>query len=349
MAGSSAFAHSSPTSSGAGNIGSMPSFDPAVLCSDPPLPICLSPDQIKHCSEALAALKRKLRTPGKIAQEFDRIQDMRLTKLDVFRKCRVALQADNLKKNRYTDVIPYDSSRVVLNSTEEDGLLNGDYINASFITAGFSEHLSRFIATQGPLPETFEDFWEMVIQYRCPAIVMLTAVDNPKMMKKCADYFQAENGTREVGNISLSNKWTRISDSSLILRCLEVKKKESHESSMTVLHFHYPDWPDHGVPQDTIIVREILKRTCHISSNLGPIIVHCSAGIGRTGTYCAIHNTIQRILIGDMSSLDLAKTVADFRSQRMGMVQTVEQFYFCYVAVVDELEDLVSKSKYQSY
>lgn len=346
MAGSSVPAHSSSASFRTGNVGSCASFDPAVLCSDTPPPICLSPDQFKHCAEALAVLKRKLRTPGKIAQEFDRIQSMRQTKVDVLRRCKAALQANNLEKNRYTDVIPYDSSRVVLNSTKEDGHLNSDYINASFITAGVSEYLSKFIATQGPLSETSEDFWEMVIQYHCPAIVMLTAVDNPKMMKKCSDYFQAENGTREFGKISLCNKWTRISNSSLILRCLEVKKKESQEPSMTVLHIHYPDWPDHGVPQDTVLVREILRRTYHIPANLGPIIVHCSAGIGRTGTYCAIHNTIQRILIGDMSSLDLAKTVADFRSQRMGMVQTVEQFYFCYVAVVDELEELVSKSHY---
>ncbi|KAK8935415.1 Protein-tyrosine-phosphatase PTP1 [Platanthera zijinensis] len=92
---------------------------------------------------------------------------------------------------------------------------------------------------------------------------------------------------------------------------------------MSVLHIQYPDWPDHGVPQDTAVVRDILKQTYHIPSHLGPIIVHCSAGIGRTGTYCVIHNNIQRILISDMSSLDLSKTVADFRSQRMGMVQTV--------------------------
>lgn len=346
MTGGPAPVHSAPSSSIAGTVGSSGFFDPAGLCSDPPPSICLSADQLEHCSVALDALKKKLQNPHMIALEFDFFQNKRLTKQDVVRKCRVALQSDNLNKNRYTDVLPYDNSRVILNPTKENGHLNGDYINASFINAGISNHLTRFIATQGPLLETFEDFWEMVIQYHCPAIVMLTAVDNPKMMGKCADYFRTENGTREFEKLTIHNKLTQKNESSLVLRCLEVKEKEPHESSMSVLHIHYHDWPDHGVPQDTAVVREILKRTYHIPSHLGPIIVHCSAGIGRTGTYCVIHNTIQRILIGDMSSLDLSKTVAEFRSQRMGMVQTVEQFFFCYVAVVDELEELVSKSNY---
>lgn len=251
----------------------------------------------------------------------------------------------NLSKNRYQDVIPFDKNRVVLNPCKDYRPSARGYINASVIMTSPSEGVSRFIATQGPLPNTYEDFWEMVLQNRCPAIVMLTQlVDNYKF-EKCGDYFQAENGPREFGDISIVTKKIRTTDTSLVLRCLEVNYKESEEPPLSVLHIQYPEWPDHGVPGDTLAVGEIFRRTRCLSSTLGPIVVHCSAGIGRTGTYCAIHNTIQRVLAGDMSALDLLKTISIFRSQRVGMVQTEEQYLFCYQAIINELKNLISDEK----
>ncbi|KAL9667434.1 hypothetical protein QQ045_001792 [Rhodiola kirilowii] len=192
----------------------------------------------------------------------------------------------------------------------------------------------------------------MVIQNRCPAIVMITRlVDSlvtprrPQGKVKCGDYLQSENGPREFGNISVSTKWAQTTNSLLVLQILEVKYIESKDPPLSVLHIQYPEWPDHGVPRDTSTVREIFKRLHHIPSSSGLIVVHCSAGIGRTGTYCAIHNTLQRVLVGDMSALDLVNTITTFRSQRIGMVQTLEQYSFCYWAIVHELEDLMSKAK----
>ncbi|GFP81341.1 protein-tyrosine-phosphatase ptp1, partial [Phtheirospermum japonicum] len=251
----------------------------------------------------------------------------------------------NLYNHFVNFVSPVDDNRVILSQHKDYEPSPAGYINASFVMT--SEGVSRFIATQGPLPHTSEDFWEMIIQYHCPAIVMLTRLVDNNHTVKCGDYFQTENGLREFGNVCIATKWIQTTDTSLILRCIEVKNKQSEEPPCSVLHIHYPEWPDFGVPKDTDAVREIFKRISVFPPNLGPIVVHCSAGIGRTGTYCAIHNTIERVLVGDMAALDLASTVSTFRSQRIGMVQTMEQYVFCYRAIADELQNLISGSDSQ--
>ncbi|XP_031391672.1 protein-tyrosine-phosphatase PTP1-like isoform X1 [Punica granatum] len=313
--------------------------------ADSPPKLSLARHQYMFCSEALRALRERIHSPDRILQEFAHLQANRIKPSKMIKSCTVALADVNLSKNRYRDVIPFDENRVVLDPCKDYRPAAQGYINASFISASSSEECSHFIATQGPLPHTYEDFWEMVLQYRCPAIVMITRlVDNymPQIVK-CGDYFQAEDGPRDIGNICIETKWIKTTETSLVLRHLEVNYKEAEQPPMSVLHIQYPDWPDHGVPTDTVAVREIFERICHIPPRLGPIVVHCSAGIGRTGTYCTIHNTIQRILIGDMSALDLVNTIATFRSQRIGMVQTKEQYRFCYDAIIDELENLISE------
>ncbi|KAL7086298.1 hypothetical protein ACP275_14G330600 [Erythranthe tilingii] len=306
----------------------------------------LSGDQLRRCSEALECFKsQKVNSPQTIHQEFQTLQANRMGALDMRNRCAVALSSFNYSKNRYTDVLPFDENRVILNQCSDYRPSAKGYINASFVKN--SENVSGFIATQGPLTHTSEDFWEMIIQYRCPVIIMLTRLIDNYHTDKCVDYFQAEDGPREFGNICIATKWIQTTDNSLVLRCLEVNYKESEEPPLSVLHIQYPEWPDHGVPKDTRAVREIFKRTSHVPHSLGPIVVHCSAGIGRTGTYCVIHNTIQRVLTGDMTALDLVNTVTTFRSQRIGMVQTLEQYIFCYDAIVDELENLISDSNNQ--
>nr|POE89133.1 protein-tyrosine-phosphatase ptp1 [Quercus suber] len=105
----------------------------------------------------------------------------RITPSEIRRSCIVALDRVNLSKNRYSDVIPFDKNRVVLNSCKDYKPAARGYINASLITTSSSENISQFIATQGPLPQTYEDFWVMVMHYRCPVVVMLTSVDNSNL------------------------------------------------------------------------------------------------------------------------------------------------------------------------
>ncbi|KNA12904.1 hypothetical protein SOVF_121410 [Spinacia oleracea] len=295
----------------------------------------LSSEQIQYCNDALENLKKKWEHPDVMELEFKHLEARSMKESDVEERkeelCKVAISV-NHEKNRYINVLPFDSNRVVLTA--------GDYINASFVKSP-AELAPQFIATQGPSPDTFEDFWEMVLQYRCTVIVMLTRlVENEKL--KCGDYFQAENGPSELGNISIVTKCIKTTSSSLVIRHLEVTKAESNEPPLSVMHIQYLEWPDHGTPTHSLPVREIFRRTFHLPPNVRPILVHCSAGIGRTGTYCTIHATIQRILAGDEFALNLDATVEAFRSQRAGMVQSLEQYKFCYKAVIEELEELVS-------
>jgi len=258
-------------------------------------------------------------------------QDMRLTK-----KITVAHYPVNREKNRYIDILPFDDTRVQLKSSTASQISNNGYINASFIKATEDNRVATFISTQGPLVKTFEDFWEMVYQYQCPAIVMVTQFDS----FKCDKYLPLRNGRRAYGKYDVQIVKTRLDNHQLWLRKVQVQNKESGKVH-SVLHIEYPDWPDHGVPTNTDAVRQIWKRLHHIPTE-HPIVVHCSAGIGRTGTYITIHTTIERILLGDKRSYDIVETVKNFRSQRPGMVQTEQQYKFCYRVIADELKDLLN-------
>ncbi|KAI3525930.1 hypothetical protein L1887_05065 [Cichorium endivia] len=308
----------------------------------PPNP-SLKPDELHYCTQALKFFKEKRTHPLPIIKkEFTDLKGQRLTQSELDQSCSDA----NLhkSKNRYDDVLPYDAHAhtIVLDPCTADISSGTRYINASLIQVNPSESISRFIATQGPLDDTFEDFWEMVIQNHCPAVVMLTGLDEGGI-EKCGDYLPAKNGVRLFkNNIRTDTRRTTTTNSRVVLRDMAVIYKE--EPPLPVLHVEYPKWPDHGVPGDTSAVRDIFRRLRHLTSSKGPIVVHCSAGVGRTGTYCVIHNTIQRILIGDMSALNLITTISTFRSQRMRMVQSAEQYVFCYDAIIAELQDLISGS-----
>eukprot|EP01018_Ginkgo_biloba_P003891 Gb_35518 [translate_table: standard] len=310
------------------------------------LRLTLSPAQLAYCADALNQLKKKLHSSSgqkKINKDFDTLELERVKKSDLLSRSRASQRDVNLCKNRYMDILPYDETRVVLNVEGRSLGSGSDFINANYIMNTSKLNLHNFIATQGPLPTTSEDFWEMILQHRSPVIVMLTQVtDKNHQIMKCADYFPLqERESRNYKRIRVFNKSLQISRNSIAIRVLEVMYKESDEPPLSVLHLQYTDWPDHGVPSFTLPVRELVKRLYCIPPNLGPCVIHCSAGIGRTGAFCTIDHTVHRILAGDLSALDFGETVRQFRRQRFGMVQTREQYFFCHSAVVDELEDLI--------
>jgi len=250
----------------------------------------------------------------------------------------VARNPANRERNRYTDILPFDETRIRLHSLTCNQTLSNDYINASLIKHDDGDQ-TKFISTQGPLFNTLEDFWQMVFENSCPVIVMLTQFDS----YKCDQYLPLSEGQEDYGrfNIKITKK---REDGELLLRSVKVQHNES-DRVHTVLHIQHSTWPDHGVPNDSSTVRNILKRLYYIPKE-HPIVAHCSAGIGRTGAYITIHNTVERLLIGDQTATDLAATVRKFRSQRPGMVQTEEQYKFCHHAVMEELKDLIRNSEH---
>ncbi|XP_002450425.2 protein-tyrosine-phosphatase PTP1 isoform X1 [Sorghum bicolor] len=309
-----------------------PGFDPLDPDADPPPKPPLTPVEVRHCKKALKALENKLGKPAKLAKEFYSLPDIR-TELQSAQKFSVARKQENRGRNRYTDVLPFDRTRVRLQSST-----GNDYINASHIEIA-GRNLTKFISTQGPLANTIENFWQMVYDNHCPVIVMLTKFDG----LKCDEYLPLSKGEDIFGKFTI--KITKFrKDGQLVLRGVEIRRDESDEVR-SLLHIEYPEWPDHGVPNGSADVRRILKRLYHIPREW-PIVAHCSAGIGRTGAYITIHNTIERILRGEQEAVDLVETVKKFRSQRPGMVQTEEQYKCCHQAIRDELKDLVSSSKH---
>eukprot|EP00250_Pteridium_aquilinum_P005303 c15418_g1_i2 orf=470-1588(+) len=324
------------------------------LASCPALdPIPLTPQQVGFCQEALSRLVKKLNVSERgrrriIDREFDALLSDRLQVNKLTACTTIARLESNVPKNRYLDVLPYDDTRVILE--EKSNRPASSYINASYVVDSTHKTLPKFIATQGPLPNTNVDFWEMVVQQQCPVIVMLTGlIDQNNKMVKCDNYFPAQSQEFLThGMFKITNKCTTMSENSVVHRLLEIEHLQPDAAAppISVLHLQL-DWPDYGIPSSTVSVREMVKSLYKVPSNFGPFVVHCSAGIGRTGTYCTIDHTLRRILLGDMTAVDLESTVRRFRQQRLGMVQTREQYAFCYTAVIAELQDLVSNSGVQ--
>ncbi|TVU26152.1 hypothetical protein EJB05_28688, partial [Eragrostis curvula] len=284
-------------------------FDPLDPASDPP-PRGLTVDQVSSCKKALKALEKRLKNPNAISKEFWSLPDVR-TALQAEYKFTAARSSANRARNRYTDVMPFDESRVRLQPHTTTG---NDYINASLVKTD-SGRQTKFISTQGPMTNTIEDFWQMVSENRCPVIVMLTRIDGVK----CDEYLPLSKEQGKYGKFNVKITKTR-KEGQLVLRGVKVQRDES-DAVHSLLHIEHSEWPDHGVPNGSTAIRQILKRLYYISREQ-PIVAHCSAGIGRTGAYITIHSTIERILLGEQDALDIAETVRKFRSQRPGMVQT---------------------------
>ncbi|NWR77668.1 PTN22 phosphatase, partial [Centropus unirufus] len=240
-----------------------------------------------------------------------------------------AEQPENIKKNRYKDILPFDHSRVVLSLITSDA--DSHYINASFIKGVYGPR--AYIATQGPLPTTVIDFWRMIWEYKVLVVVM-ACMEFEMGKKKCERYWaEAGSSPLQCGPFSIACE-AEEGKTEYVIRTLKVTL---NKETRTVHQFHYKNWPDHDIPSSIDPILELIGgiRRCQPDDSV-PICVHCSAGCGRTGVICAVDYTQKLLKDGIVPvNFSIFSLMQEMRTQRPSLVQTKEQYEMVYDAVIE--------------
>uniref|UniRef100_A0A3B5M2X0 Uncharacterized protein n=3 Tax=Xiphophorus couchianus TaxID=32473 RepID=A0A3B5M2X0_9TELE len=236
---------------------------------------------------------------------------------------------ENRDKNRYRDILPYDKTRVAIGE-------NQDYINASYIRIQVEADEFFYISCQGPLPSTVQAFWQMVWENKSDIIAMMTQeVERGRI--KCHKYWpEKQNTLLTTGRyqLHLENQQFLEYFHIKVIRMVEMETGETH----FVHHLKFTHWPDHGVPQSSEQLVRFIRymRAVHHG---GPITVHCSAGIGRTGVLICT-DIILHLIENDLP-INVSDIVKEMRLQRHGMIQTKEQYLFCYKVWLEVLQGIL--------
>ncbi|KAL9847148.1 FERM and PDZ domain-containing protein 2 [Geothlypis trichas] len=248
--------------------------------------------------------------------------------------CRTGKAPENQNKNRYRDILPYDKTRVPL------GEKNG-YINASYIRMNVGEEEHFYIITQGPLPSTMADFWQMVWESKSDVIAMMTKEVELGQVK-CHRYWpESPYNSKELANfyLRLHNYQTL---EYFIIRKIEIINKQTEEKRI-ISHLQFTTWPDHNTSK---LAEQLVKFICYMrkAHRTGPIIAHCSTGIGRSGVLLCVEILLSHIE-KDLC-FNIKQIVRDLRDQRFGMIQTKDEYLFCYEVVLEVLQILRAMDSY---
>ncbi|XP_027445998.1 receptor-type tyrosine-protein phosphatase-like N isoform X4 [Zalophus californianus] len=279
----------------------------------------------------LAYMEDHLRNRGRLAKEWQALCAYQAEP----NTCATAQGEGNVKKNRHPDFLPYDHARIKLKV--ESSPSRSDYINASPIIE-HDPRMPAYIATQGPLSHTIADFWQMVWESGCTVIVMLTPLVEDGV-KQCDRYWPDEGSSLyHVYEVNLVSEHIWCED--FLVRSFYLKNVQTQETR-TLTQFHFLSWPAEGTPASTRPLLDFRRKVnkCYRGRSC-PIIVHCSDGAGRTGTYILIDMVLNRMAKG-VKEIDIAATLEHVRDQRPGLVRSKDQFEFALTAVAEEVNAIL--------